>query len=49
MPPMVARDEVDTSGGKKRPCARNAWFNWSSTTPGSYGALVIRGGPDRAV
>ncbi len=35
IPPMVARDAVDTSTGNHRPCGFKARLSWSSTIPGS--------------
>ena len=35
MPPIVARDEVETSTGNHRPCGLSARLRSSSTTPGS--------------
>src|SRR3712207_7057797 len=33
MPPIVARLEVESSGGKNRPCRASAALSWSLTTP----------------
>ena len=33
MPPIVARLEVESSGGKNRPCSASAALSWSFTTP----------------